>query len=405
MRSAPRSTRKVIRGLALAAFVLTACKGRQRDSPQQDPPPPHAAAAADAAIAPDANLDACRAAAARVPTLAPAERAKALLDACRPCGDWEPLLAWNTPPSEGGPPRSAIEHAMFACNAFCDANAKQRFFGTLDNARGQPTRTPWRLLGEICKAEVSAVPDARFMGAPYFALDRIARAIGDPGLLAAIELPLPAVTITGVGVDLPRTLLATPAPGPAITVDAGQFLLGSLPIATPSPTGLQVAADYPGTLIEPRALAAALARPALAGRPVAVLAPYALDAARIADLVGAAGGHDLRLAVAAGGLPGWNVPGTLPIMLVAKPAAGGVHLVLAASAGDPRDAGAMNAASAAMTAAGATPADLARGPVTITIESGAKVGGLARLLAALTAHEVKAVTLVNSPAKPPAAKP
>jgi hypothetical protein len=106
-----------------------------------------------------------------------------------------------------------------------------------------------------------------------------------------------------------------------------------------------------------------------------------------------------------GGPPGWSVPGTLPIMLVAKPATGGVHLVLVASAGDPGDAGATNAANAAMTAARAAPADLARGPVTITIERGAKVGGLARLLAALTALEVKTVTLVKSAAKPPAAKP
>jgi hypothetical protein len=381
--------------LVLAA--LAACKGSRHDSPAQDPPRP-----ADAAIAPDANLEGCRAAAARVPTLPPAERAKTLLDACRPCGDWEPLLAWNTPPGEGGPTRAAIERAMLACKAFCDPNAKQRFLGTLDGARGQPTRMPWRLLGEICKAEVSAVPDARFMGAPYFAIDRIARAIGDPGLLAAIELPLPALSITGVGLDLPSAPLPVLAAGPAaLTVDAIQILLGSLPIATLSPAGLEVSADYPGTVIEPKALAAALTRPALAGRPIAVLAPYALDAARIADVIGAAGGHDLRLAVAAGGPPGWNVPGTLPIALVARPAVGGVRLVLDSAAG----AGAADAANAADAAITAAPADLARGPVTIILERGARVDGLASLLAALAALDVKAVALVKSPAKPPTKPP
>jgi len=404
-RMTPRPPRAAIRRLALAGLALAACKEAGRDAPGQHSPA-QAAAPADAAIAPDANLDACRAAAARVPGLAPSERARALIDACRPCGEWEPLLAWNTLPINGGPSRAAIERALLACKAFCDPNAKQRFLGTLDGARGQPTRTPWRLLGEICKAEVSAVPDARFMGAPYFALDRIARALGDPALLAAIELPLPALSITGVGVELPTTLMAGPVPGPtALTVDAGQILVGALPFATLSPAGLNVASDYPGTPIAAKELAAALARPALAGHAVAVLAPYALDAGRIADVVGAAGGHELRLAVAMGNTLGWTVPGVMPIGLFVGPAKGGVRIVLNASAADADDGGATSAANAAMAAAGAAPADLARGPVTITIERGARVGGLARLLAALTPLEVKAVMLVKSPAKPSAAKP
>src|SRR5204863_6249003 len=110
--------------------------------------------------------------------------------------------------AEGGPSGAEIEAAMAVCG-YCDANAKQRFLGTLDKARGGDTRTPWRHLGDTCRAAVSAVPDNRFVTAPYYALDRIARAATAHGgetaeRLAAIELPLPAVSIAGTGVTLPH---------------------------------------------------------------------------------------------------------------------------------------------------------------------------------------------------------
>ena len=387
----PVQTRIIGFAVLAALAALGACKGSHRESPAQDPPRP-----ADAAL-PDANLDECRATAARVPSLPAPQRAQALLDGCRPCGDWGPLLAWNTPATDGGPSRTAIEQAMIACKAFCEPNAKQRFLGTLDAARGQPTRTPWRFLGEICKAEVSAVPDTRFMGAPYFALDRIARAIGDPGLLAAIELPLPALSLTGVGLDLASSPLTAPEAGPvALTVDASQILLGALPVGKLSAAGISVSGDYPGTPIEPKALAAALGKLELAGHPVALLAPNGLGAARIADVIAAAGGHDLRLAVAAQALRGWSIPGTVPISLLDKPPPGtsGIRLTLGASPGE------------AMKAAKATPrAELLRAPVTVALDSTATVASLATLLGALGYFEVKAVVLVKPAAKPPAGKP
>jgi hypothetical protein len=384
--------------VALALAVLPACKGSRREGPPQDPPRPADAAAAAAAVR-DANLDACRAAAARAPSLPATQRAQALLDGCRPCGDWEPLLAWNTPAAAGGPTRAAIEQAMLACKAFCEPNAKQRFLGTLDSARGQDSRAPWRFLGEICKAEVSAVPDTRFMGAPYFALDRIARAIGDPALLSAIELPLPAVSITGVGLDLASSPLTAPDAGlPALTVDASQILLGSLPIATLSPTGLRVSGDYPGTPIALKALAAALGKPALAGRPVALLAPSGLAAVRVIEVIGAAGGHDLRLAVAASGLRGWTLPGTVPISLVEEPTGragtAGVRLVLDGTGDEARK-----------TATATPRADLLRAPVTVAVGPTATVATLASMLGALGSLEVKTVVLVAPIARPPADKP
>ncbi len=388
-----RTVRNTRAALTLTLAVLAACKGRQRESPTQDPPKP-----ADAGLA-DANLDACRATAARVPSLPATERVQALLDGCQPCGDWAPLLAWNTPAAQGGPTRAAIEQAMLACQAYCEPNAKQRFLDTLDAARGQSTRAPWRHLGEICKAAVSAAPDTRFMSAPYFALDRIARAIGDPGLLAPIELPLPALSINGIGFDLANSPKTAPEAGPAaLTVDAGQISLGSLPIAKLSATGLAVSGDYPGTAVEPKALAAALARPELAGQPIALLAPSGLAATRIVEVIGAAGGHDLRLAVAVPGPQGWTFPGTVPISLTATPGTGdtggtSIQLTLDATAGG------------AIKTAKTTPrADLVRAPVTITVDRTATVASLATLLGTLGNFEVKAAVL-TAPAAPPPGKP
>jgi hypothetical protein len=393
---------------AAVCAVCAVCACRGHDAPGHDPPAPAPGSAQAAGDAPALDLAACRAAAARVPQLPPARRAQALLDACRPCGDWQPLLAWNTPVTEGGPSRAAIERALVACHAFCEPNARQRFLGTLDAARGQDTRGPWRYLGEICKAEVSADPDTRFMGAPYFALDRIARALGDPGpgdpaRLAAIELPLPALSVTGVGVELPRAPeTAAPAGPPALTIYASLILLSELPVARLSASGLAVSGDYPGAEVAADRLAAALAQlaestgsPAAApeapvGDPVALLAPRSLPAARIADVVAAAGGHDLRLGVGLPGPGGWTLPGTLPVALLARPAAHGVRIELA---GDP--APAIAAVRAALRA------DLERAPPTIAVDRAATAESLASVLGALAALGVK--TCAITAAVPPAA--
>ena len=94
---------------------------------------------------------------------------------------------------------------MAACKACCEPTAKMRFLGTSTTRAARSRGRRGAMLGDVCKEQVSAVPDARFMSAPYFALDRIARDVatrpdGAP-LLAAIEIPLPAVTVTGVGID------------------------------------------------------------------------------------------------------------------------------------------------------------------------------------------------------------
>jgi hypothetical protein len=372
---------------AVSAFaLLTACQDRGKQGSQQDPPAP---VPADASVA-DANVDACRAVAARVAALPRTQRTVALLQGCAPCGDWAPLLSWNIPEASGGPSWAALERGLVACNAFCEPSAKRRFFSALDGARGQNSRAPWRLLGEVCKAQVSAGSDLRYLSAPYFALDRIARAIGDAALLDAIELPLPAVTISGVGVELPTSPFLAPDAGPtALTVDAGQLLLGTLPSVKLSPSGLVVSGNYPGTQIEPAALAAALARPEHAGHPVALLAPRQLPVSRIIEAVAAAGGRDIRLAVGDLELLGWSIPATVPISLLATPAGRGMRFVVDATGFE-----AIKAVKAAPREA------LLRAPVTLAAQDTATATSLANVLGALGYSDVKSVVLVRAPGRP-----
>ena len=85
-------------------------------------------------------------------------RPQILIDGCHVCtADWAPIVRWNTRPEDGGPARTAIEKAMLDCHAYCDPNAKQRFLGALDAARGTDMRTPWRELATVCTEQVSAL--------------------------------------------------------------------------------------------------------------------------------------------------------------------------------------------------------------------------------------------------------
>jgi hypothetical protein len=209
-----------------------------------------------------------------------------VIDGCQVCGDWTPILKWATPEGEGGPKFAAIEATMQRCG-FCDGNAKQRFLGTLDKARGTDTRTPWRQLGDVCKADVSAVPDNRFMSAPYYALDRIARAAGARGgetasRLALLELPLPALSISGTGVVLPELdTQVTPKVGTVhVSLIGDQIFVGKLPRARLSASGVTVTTDYPGTQVAIGELASTVEK-LVVGDPTSTVtrpAPHALPA-------------------------------------------------------------------------------------------------------------------------------
>jgi hypothetical protein len=312
--------------------LLVACQGKDAPKPAAKPP-------ADAAIV-AVDWAGCEAALKTAATSPATRRAQLILDACQPCGDWAPLLHWNVLPGEGGPARLVIENRMLACG-YCEPEAKQRFLGALDNARGSESRVPWRVLGEVCRERVGALPDARYMSAPYYALDRIARAAGArPALvplLAAIDLPLPALSVSGAGYELPTGAVASPTAGPTqITITLTELRVGPLPHATLGPTGIAVVADgdpYPGTLVPPGKLGEALAK--ITG-PIALIAPTGLPARRIAEVVDAAGPHDLRLAVVGPGSPeGWIVPGTIPMTLQPLLAGGKPRVLALGDSADP----------------------------------------------------------------------
>jgi hypothetical protein len=402
--------------LALAA-ALAACKSKE-PPPAAEPAKPAAAATPATPAAPAADWVArCEAALAGAPKLGPARRVEAIIDGCRPCGDWTPLLRWNVLAADGGPKAAEIEAAMDACRAYCKPEAKIAFLGTLEASRGKRSPRPWRELGEACREEVSAKADVRYMSAPYFALDRIARAAAAhprlAPLLAAIELPLPPLSSTGGAFVLPPSPAIAPDAGRVhVTVSTTEITVGALPRATLGAAGVTVdstglrpapraepagspprdsltridagEALYPGATVAPRALAAALDR--LAPDPdarIALIAPRAMSARRLLDVVKAAGAHKLVLAAAVAGAPeGWTLPGVVPVVLsAAPPDAGALRLELGESAD-----GAVRAVKEAPAAALAAP------PV-IAVGGKATVEGLAKLLGALAYREVHAASL------------
>jgi len=250
------------------------------------------------------DLDRCKAALQDAPKLPPARRAKAIIDACQPCGAWQ-LLRWQSRPTDGGPTRLAIDQQLQACGT-CNTDARTRFMGALDDARGTDARTPWREYGKACN-----LTDARFVSAPWYALDKIARDAGaNPELaplLAGIELRMPAVSISGSGYDLPTASVIGPHAGPTqITVTATAMHIGTLPVGHLTAKGLEATTDYPGVPFDPGAPAK------LPDGPIAIVAPKQLPARRILDALV----RPAFLAVAAPGQPeGWVVPGVVPVEL------------------------------------------------------------------------------------------
>lgn len=378
--------------VSLAPILLgagaAACKDKRRDEPAKAVGSGSAAPQAiDAAIAPN-DRAACEAALKGVPTLPATRRADAIIDACRPCGDWTPILTWQKLPADGGPTRTQIENAMVACKAYCEPNAKMRFLGTLDDARMKGARTPWRELGEMCRDQVSAVPDARYMSASYFALDRIARDVaarpGGPELLAPIEIPLPPVSVSAVGIKIPDSPLSKPElMRNGITVTVAEISVGTLPIAKLGSSGVTVSGDpFPGRAVTLKELPDAISK--LDGK-AAVFAPAGMPASRLAAVV--AGGASDRMYLAVTSRTG--AYGIVPVSLQAP--AGqkilGLRLALGASADE---------AILAMKAAG--PEKLEAGTVMIEIDKAATVASLATLIGALAFFEVPVVALV--PPKP-----
>ncbi|MCX5748394.1 MAG: hypothetical protein NT062_38565 [Proteobacteria bacterium] len=325
----------------IALIALLGCGSHDQPS---SPPPPHPGSAAPIAATVDAQvatdwIATCEIALRSAPKVTPARRIRAILDGCRVCNgaDWKTLLDWNTPAPEG-PARTAIDAMMESCG-YCDANGKQRFLGSLDAARGASTRTPWRLYGEVCGERASAVPDTRYMSAPYFALDKIARAAAANPTLAplldAIELTLPAVSISGVGPELPEATVMQPRVGQIqITVIGNEIRIGLLPRAKLGAAGVVVdhgGVPYPGALVARADLEAAITRLLATARPsvdeatgvsgaIALFAPAEMRAAELVPVIAALAKHRLVIAVAASGAPtGWTLPAIVPVLLDTTP--------------------------------------------------------------------------------------
>jgi hypothetical protein len=304
---------------ALLLVVALGCKGDKRDPGDQPKPfehPPIADAMVDAPV----DWNACDAAVAKAADAPLFDRPKLLIDGCAVCGDWKPLLDWAVLPKDGGPTIAAIDRALRQCDAICDVGVGKRVAGALDNARGTESRMPWRLIGDGCKDKVSAVPDSRYMTAAYFALDRIGRTVDARGghaaeLLHGLELPLPALTRSGIGVTLPQVAGAVPVSGVVVSFLGPEIRIGKLPSAKLGVHGITVAGDYPGALVAKLDDLAAAIKQASPTGAVIVLAPKLLQASHVVDVAKAAKAP-VSLGVAAPNPPtDWQLTAAIPVVI------------------------------------------------------------------------------------------
>lgn len=388
-----------MRRAVVLLLLATACKGKE---PKHEEPnvPPHPMPEPPPVVVPG-DWATCKAALEASPKVPPTKQVAALIEGCKPCGDWTPLLTWSTPTENGGPKRKDIESAMIGCKAYCDPNAKMRFQGGLDDNRGKTNRIPWRLLGDFCKESVSAVPDSRFMSAPYFALDRIARDVGarpeGAKLLAAIDLPLPAASVTGAGLDLPSSAVTRPTAAPSqLTITVDELRIGPLPRAKLGPSGVTVAGEpYPGTAVKLADLWPSIDK---LPQPVLVFMPQKMAASRLVEVLAAGKRHTLQLALeATSTLPGWAIFGSSPVEITGEvdptilPKNPADRLTL--TIGETTD-------EAVKAIAAALPAQLTTPPL-LTLEATATTESLATVLGALAYKDVKTAVVVG---RTPAAK-
>ena len=420
-REASASAKVITRALVLA---LVACQSREKT----EPPPPATPDAAAGFVHPpmDSRVveiaapdwDQCKKALEAAPKTPAMRRIQLLLGACKPCGEWKPLLDWSKMPAEGGPTRTQVEDAMIACKAYCNSDAKQRFLGTLDKFRGKDTRGPWRFLGDLCKEEVSAVPDNRYASAPWFALDRIARAVGDKPdlapLLDAFEIPLPVISVSGYGYELAKSPVTAPDLGPlALTVTPAELRLAVVSRAKLTKGGIVTLGKgepYPGALLKtPKDLDAAITKigaPIEAGTNIAIFAPHAMPATRLLDALAITGDRprptlagEVRLAVQVdGGPPGWQISGSVPVALRTTALPDAIHVELDDNP-DPIIEK-LKTDKAKLLAVVAAHKDPVLDPaLAIHLGPKATVGGLAKLVGAAVYFDIKSVALIRGKAK------
>ncbi len=407
------TAKAITRALLLA---LVACQSREK--PETPPPATpdasfvHPPMDARVVNVEKADWAQCKKALEAAPKTPPMRRIQLLLGACKPCGDWKPLLDWSKMPAEGGPNRTQVEDAMLACKAYCNSDAKQRFLGTLDKFRGKDTRGPWRFLGDLCKEHVSAVPDNRYASAPWFALDRIARAVGEQpdlvSLLDGFEIPLPVISISGYGYELAKSPVTAPDLGPlALTVTPAEIRLAVVSRAKLTKGGvvtLSKGEPYPGPLLKTQKdLDAAITKigaPIEAGTSIAIFAPHAMPATRLLDALALTGERprtkltgDVRLAVQVdGGPPGWQISGSVPVALRLTSVPDAIHVQLDDNPDPIIDQ--LKADKAKLLAVVATHKNPVLNPaLVIHLGPKATVGGLAKLVGAAAFFDLASVAL------------
>lgn len=440
----------MIKLLALVA-MSAACGGKDKDPPPAPPPVDaggfvHPQIDARDLDVPAADWVACKKAIEGAPKTPPMRRVQTLLGACKPCGDWKTLLEWSKEQADGGPTRAQIEDAMLACKAYCNSDAKMRFLGTLDKFRGKDTRGPWRFLGELCKEQVSAVPDNRYVSAPWFALDRIARAAGErpdlAPLLDAVEFPLPVISISGYGFELAKSPVTAPDAGPlAITVTVAEIRLAVVSHGKLSKDGIVTISKgepYPGALIKTAkdldVEIKKLGEPIQPGTGIAIFAPHGMVATRLLDVLAITGERpriskppfpggtpgapgpaqwlsgDVRLAVQAdGGPPGWQLSGSIPVALRTTAMPDAIHVDLDDSPDPVIEKLKADKAKLMATIAKYKPGpadDVPNSPpwplwkpsLAIHLGPKATIGGLAKVIGAAVYFDVKSVALLKGKA-------
>lgn len=254
-RQGGRAARTSAAATAIALAALgAACKDRSA------PPAASAGDAAPAVASGDGARPlsaACASALSGLGILAAGDRVAELVRACAPC-DTAPILLERRGMKRTISYLADLDAAVAACGGFCTKRARTEFGrhvqAQLDS--GEPSARPWRELAAACPEALGWREDSRgYLGATWFLLERIARAAEreQPGPRSVAEkapFPLPAVASEGRGLELPSAPSAREAmklPGRlVITVLAADVLVGRLPWAALSRSGVAVDGAYPG---------------------------------------------------------------------------------------------------------------------------------------------------------------
>jgi hypothetical protein len=305
----------VKRALLVAVVALVGCrdksaKDKQVDTAKRDTTKPDASYVVDST---------CKSVIDKLATTPINARPKLLLDNCRVCGDFDILLGWN---HDGTKPED-LQKTLEGCGAFCTGDAKMKFIAAANKAKGTSNDMAWRKLADACGDKVDASSDHRFMSAPYFALDRIARAIEARHVdgANALGIALPPLTVAGTGIVLPDLDEGvSPKVGTYhLSFIGDQIFIGKLPHAKLGAKGLEVTNDYPGQQVALANLPAALKK-LIDNDPtetLTLLAPHAMPAENLVPVIQAAGAiAPLYLAATAHESPeGWQLPGAIPVAI------------------------------------------------------------------------------------------